>query len=249
MKEKISYYLEIADNFWILSHRLAEYSSKAPYLEEDLACSNTALDLIGTAESIYNEAARIENAGRSGDDLAYRRNEWEYLNCQLCELENTDFAHLMLRQFFWDTYSYYYLTELTKSSDEFLSQVALKALKESSYHLKRSSEWIVRFGQGTAESQRRIHAALAYMWKYTSGLFEETEAALYLTESGVAPTMDVVRKNWKLKTAEVFYLANLKEPPAYTIHFDLKKGKHTESMGHLLAEMQFLTNKYPDAVW
>ena len=249
MKEKISYYLEIADNFWILSHRLAEYSSKAPYLEEDLACSNTALDLIGTAESIYNEAAKIENAGRSGDDLAYRRNEWEYLNCQLCELENIDFAHLMLRQFFWDTYSYYYLTELSKSSDEFLSQVAVKALKESSYHLRRSSEWIVRFGQGMEESQRRIQEALSYMWKYTQDLFEETDDAVKLKENGISPNMDIVRKNWKLKTAEVFYLANLKEPKVHAFITGGKKGRHTESMGHLLAEMQFLTNKYPEAIW
>lgn len=249
MDNRIPYYLEIADNFWILSHRLAEYSSNAPYLEEDLACSNTALDLIGTAESIYNEVARIEDLGRTGDDFAFRRNEWEYLNCHICELENIDFAHIMLRQFFWDTFSYYFLTELTKSNDDFLSNIAVKALKETSYHLRRSSEWIVRFGQGTDESKSRIENALNHIWKYTDALFEETSAAHDLKKMGIAPNMEIIRKNWRLKIAEVFYLANLKEPTSNEFQYGGKIGKHLESMGHLLSELQFTTNKYPDAIW
>lgn len=249
MENKIAYYLELADNVLILSHRLAENSSKGPFLEEDLACTNVALDLIGMAESIYNEAARLQGGGITGDDLAYRRSEWEYKNSLLAEQPNTDFAHIMVRQFLLDTFNYYNLTELTKSKDTFLAAVATKSLKEVTYHLRRSSEWMIRFGNGTEESKSRATTAVNNLCRYTKELFKPTNADLALREEGISANLEVVRSEWETKVAEVFYLAHLKRPENAFSLFGGKDGKHSEHMGYLLAEMQYLPSKYPDAIW
>jgi ring-1,2-phenylacetyl-CoA epoxidase subunit PaaC len=249
MSAIVNYYLEIADNAFILSHRLSENSSKGPFLEEDLACTNVALDLIGMAESIYNEAALKSGGAKSGDDIAYRRSEWEYRNALLAEQPNTDFAHLMVRQFFMDVFQYYLLTELTKSKDEFLSAVSSKSLKEITYHLRRSAEWMIRFGNGTEESARRAKTAIANLWRYTDELFQATDADLSLRESGISADLDFIKKEWSHKVSEVFYLANLKKPENTFQLSGGKTGKHSEHMGYILSEMQFLTNKYPDARW
>lgn len=247
LKEK--YYLEIADSAFILSHRLAECSSRGPYLEEDLACTNNALDLIGLAESIYTEAANLNGAGASADDLAYRRSESDYYNCLLCEQPNTDFAWIMTRQFFMDVYHYYFFSELTKSSDAFLQAVANKTLKEVTYHLKRSSEWMVRFGFGTETSRLKSQNAIDGLWKYTGELFTASSADTCLRALHISADLKVVQSKWLQKVSEVLYLANLKKP---TNEFQLlggKSGNHTEYMGHILNDIQFLTNKYPEAIW
>lgn len=249
MENRVKYYLELADNAWILSHRLAENSSNGPFLEEDLACTNVALDLIGMAESIYNEAGKLLNDGTSGDDLAYRRSEWDYLNNLLSEQPNTDFAHLMVRQFFLDTFNYYNLTELTKSKDAFLSAVATKSLKEVTYHLRRSSEWMIRFGNGTEESMKRATNAINNLWRYTEELFTPTEADLSLREAGISADLNVIREEWEGKVSEVFYLANLRKPENTFQLFGGKSGEHSEHMGYILTDMQYLTNKYPEAQW
>ncbi len=153
MKTTLNYYLQIADNALILSHRLAENTSKGPFLEEDLATTNVALDLIGLAESVLNEAAKLEGLGQTGDDLAYRREESEFMNCLLVEQPNRDFAHIVTRQFFMDTFNYHYFIALTESKDTFLSAIAFKSIKEVTYHLRRSSEWMIRLGTGTDESK------------------------------------------------------------------------------------------------
>lgn len=249
MKAKIAYYTEIADNAMILSHRLAENSSKGPFLEEDLACSNVALDLLGMAESVYGEAAKLNADGSTGDDLAYRKSEWEYKNVLLVEQPNGDFAHLMVRQFFMDVFNYYFLSELTKSNDKFLSAVAVKSLKEVTYHLKRSSEWMVRFGKGTVESAERAQHAIDDLWRFTDELFNASEEDKQLQSEGISVNLDSVHHDWKLKVGEVFYIADLKKPEN---QFQLKGGKqgnHSESFGFLLSEMQYLTNAYPDAKW
>jgi len=249
MKAKIAYYTEIADNAMILSHRLAENLSKGPFLEEDLACSNVALDLLGMAESVYDEAAKLKADGSTGDDLAYRKSEWEYKNVLLVEQPNGDFAHLMVRQFFMDVFNYYFLSELTKSNDKFLSAVGVKSLKEVTYHLKRSSEWMVRFGKGTVESAERAQRAIDDFWRFTDELFDASEEDKQLQSEGISVNLDSVHHDWKLKVGEVFYIADLKKPEN---QFQLKGGKqgnHSESFGFLLSEMQYLTNAYPDAKW
>lgn len=249
MEDKLKYYLEIADNAFILSHRLAENSSHGPYLEEDLAVTNTALDLIGMAESIYNEAAKMTDEYPTGDDLAYRRSEDEYRNCLLVEQPNVDFAHIMVRQFFMDTFNYYFLVEAVNCNDAFLNAVANKSLKEVTYHIKRSSEWIIRFGQGTEESSKRAQAAINKLWRYTDELFVPSEASLALLKSNESVDLEKVKTNWVQKVNEIFYMAELRKPENNFQLYGGKTGTHSEYMGFILGDIQFLTNKYPEATW
>lgn len=247
---KKQYYLEIADNALILSHRLAENCSRGPYLEEDLACTNVSLDLIGLAESMYNEIARQSDENISGDDIAYRRDESEYRNCLLTEQPNGNFAELMTRQFFMDIYHYYLFTELSISSDTFLSALANKSLKEVTYHLKRSSEWMIRFGNGTETSKRKAQSAIDKLWRYTDELFVVHSDCEDLIGTGVYADPEKLKKMWMQKAEEVLFLAQLRKPE--NKEFQLiggKKGVHSEHMGFLLSEMQFLPNKYPNARW
>lgn len=246
---KIKYYLEIADNALILSHRLSENSSNGPFLEEDLACTNVALDLIGMAESLYNGAAELSDEDVTGDDLAYRRDEWNYYNTLLVEQPNNDFAHLMIRQFFTDAFNYYFLTELSHSNDEYLSAVGAKSLKEVTYHLRRSTEWMIRFGNGTVESFQRATAAINDLWRYTDEMFIPTEADLKLRESGISADLEKVKEEWNGKINEVLYLSTLKKPENQFQLNGGKEGRHSEYMGYILTEMQYLTNRYPEATW
>lgn len=249
MEAKLKYYLQIADNALILSHRLGEYSSNGPFLEEDLATTNVALDLLGMAESTLNAAAQLEGKGRSGDDLAYRRAENEFVNCLLVEQPNTDFAFLMIRQFFTDAFHFYFFTELTKSKDAFLSSLAFKSLKETTYHLRRSSEWMIRLGAGTSEANDRTQHAVNKLWKYTADFFIPSEADEIAWKNGYGVSLENVSIQWQQKVKEIFYMSQLTIP---TNGFEVTGGKngiHTEHLGLILAEMQFLPSKYPNAVW
>lgn len=249
MDVKLKYYLQIADNALVLSHRLGEVVSRGPYLEEDIANTNVALDLIGMAESIYEAAALLENKGRSGDDLVYRRSEHEYFNVNLVEQPNKDFAYILVRQFLMDTFHVYFLTELTKSKDEFLSAVAIKSLKEVTYHLRRSSEWMIRLGDGTEEASEKTKIAVADLWKYKFELFTENESDLAMRESGEGVDLKKIEKMWNQKVREVFYIAQLQIPEGTFIVGQGKAGHHTEYLGKILSEMQFLPTQYPDAIW
>lgn len=249
MEAKYTYYLEIADNAFILSHRLSELCSKGPFLEEDLATTNVALDLIGLAEAIYNETAKNVENFNSGDDVAYRREEHEYLNCLLVEQENDDFAFVMVRQFFMDAYNYYFFSELTSSKDEFLKAIANKSLKEVTYHLKRSSEWMIRFGNGTPTSSTKAQQAINSLWKYTDELFKESNSSTCMSSLGIAADLNKVRDGWNQKISEILFLSELKKPADPYFLYGGKNGIHSEKMGYILNDIQFLTNKYPDAVW
>ena len=249
MDLKLKYYLQIADNALILSHRLGEVVSRGPYLEEDIANTNVALDLIGMAEAIYEAAAVLENMGKSGDDLVYRRSEHEFFNVNLVEQPNKDFAYILVRQFLMDAFHVYFLTELTKSKDEFLSAVAIKSLKEVTYHLRRSSEWMIRLGDGTEEAAERTKIAISNLWKFKFELFAENDADLAMKERGEGVDLKIVEKLWKQKVREVFYMARLAVPEGEFVVGKGKSGNHTEYLGKILAEMQFLPTHYPDAVW
>lgn len=250
MDNQLKYYLEIADNALILSHRLSENCSRGPFLEEDLATTNVALDLIGFAESIYNQCATYAKDGRIGDDFAYRRKETEYYNCLLVEQPNTDFAYLMVRQFFFDVYNYYFLSALTNSKDTFLSEVARKSLKEVTYHLRRSSEWMIRFGNGTEVSAQKAQQAINDLFVFTEELFTPSQADLALRDKKISIDLTLVKEQWRQKLSEVIYLSKLSLPKDVVPRIGAKeKGVHSENMGYILSEMQYLTNKYPDAVW
>lgn len=249
MEAKLKYYLQIADNALILSHRLSEYCSRAPFLEEDLANTNVALDLIGRAESILDEAAKIEGKGNTADDLAYRRPENELFNVLLAEQPNTDFAYIVVRQFLLDAFDYKFFSELTQSKDDFLSAVAVKTLKESTYHLRRSSEWMVRLGDGTEEGNRRAQRALNDLWKYTNELFLENDSDKAMKDLGIGVDLQVIGEQWLQKVREICFLSNLKIPDGTHKIYGGKEGRHSEYLGHILTEMQYLPIKYPDARW
>ena len=249
MEAKLKYYLQIADNALILSHRLSEYCSHAPFLEEDLANTNVALDLIGLAESVLEGAAKIEEKGNTADDLAYRRSENQIFNVLLAEQPNKDFAYIVVRQFLMDAFDYKFFTELVKSKDEFLSAVAVKTLKESTYHLRRSSEWMVRLGDGTDEGNTRAQRALNDLWKYTDELFTENETDQQMKDAGVGVDLNLIKEQWLQKVREICFLSNLKIPDGTHQIKGGKEGRHSEHLGHILTEMQYLPIKYPDARW
>lgn len=249
MEAQKKYYLQLADNALILSHRLSEYSSHGPFLEEDLANTNVALDLIGIAESILEQTAKIDGKGLTGDDLAYRRGEHEFYNCLLVEQPNTDFAFIMVRQFLTDAFHFYFYSELTKSKDKFLSAIAFKSLKEITYHLRRSSEWLIRLGDGTQLANDKTQHAVNTLWKYSNEFFTENEVDIEMKKSGIGVDLKEVKSLWNQKVNEIFFMAHLKIPENDFQLTGGKQGNHTEYMGYILTEMQFLPSKYPDAKW
>lgn len=250
MEPKLKYYLQIADNALILSHRLSEYCSRAPFLEEDLANTNVALDLIGIAESIYGKASINQGKGFSGDDLAYRRPENEFYNTLLVEQPNKDFAFIVVRQFLTDAFHVAFFSELTKSKDSFLSALAFKSIKEVTYHLRRSSEWMVRLGDGTEEAHVKIQTALDSLWKFSKEFFLPSDADICMEKAGIGVDLNKVEIAWNQKIREICLIATLKLPPNNDGQVaGGKSGRHSEYLGHILAEMQFLPSKYPDAKW
>jgi len=243
------YTLRLADNGLILSHRLAEYISRGPFLEEDLALTNTGLDILGQSEALLKYAAE-QNGSVDADLLAFGREECDYRNVHLVEYPNEDYGYIITRQFFMDVFNFYLYSQLQDSKDETIAAVASKSIKEVTYHLKRSSEWIVRLGDGTQESHERIQTCINHLWMYTDELFEEDGINEELKAAGIAADLSIVRKEWNAKVAEILELATLKKPeqPKYSLVYG-KDGGHTEYMGYLLTEMQFLKNRFPNAVW
>lgn len=247
-KELIKYCLRLGDNSLILSHRLAQYSSKGPFLEEDLAITNVSLDHLGQAQQWYNYAGEL-NGSKSADDWAYKRKEQEYFNCQLVEYPNIDFAYIIARQFFIDTYNYYLYTQLVNSVDTGISGIATKSLKEVTYHLRRSSEWVIRLGDGTSESKEKIQNALEHLWMYTGELFETDQTETLLIEANIAADNKAIQSRWELKVKEVLASAKLTLPESNYFITGGRNGFHSEHIGYILAEMQYLPNAYPDAIW
>ena len=228
---------------------MSENCSRGPFLEEDLANTNVALDLIGLAESVYEELAKIENKGQIGDDIAYRREAWEYYNTLLVEQPNDDFAHLMVRQFFVDVYHLHFFEALTTSKDDFLSALAHKSLKEVKYHVKRSSEWMIRFGQGTAVSKEKGQTAINSLRPFTFDLFDETEAALEMKNNGFGVDLKVLLSQWEEQVVDIFKKAGFVLPETTNRQVGGKRGLHSEKLGYILTEMQYLPSKYQDARW
>ncbi len=240
----IQYALHLADNALILGQRNAEWCGHGPILEQDIAITNISLDLIGQARSFYQYAATLKGGDATEDSLAYLRTEREYTNCLLTEQPNGDWAQTILRQFLFSTYQYDLFNQLSSFSDETISAIAEKSLKEARYHLRWSSEWVIRLGDGTEESRKRILHAIDELWRYTGELFI---AAPYETELGIRN--DILKTEWEEQVKNVFDEAGLPIPGKIFMQTGGKNGRHTENLGYILAELQYLQRTYPGSQW
>lgn len=241
--------LELADDNLVLGHRVSEWCGHAPLLEEDLAMPNMALDMIGTARVLYARAAELEGKGQSEDDMAYLRDEREYRNCLLVERRNEDFAHTMLRQLYFAAFMKPFWEAAAQSSDEVVRGVAGKAVKEMAYHIRHAGEWVIRLGDGTEESARRMAAAVEALSIYVDELFDSSAAAAEAEAAGVLPKRADMRAAFDQVVGHVFDEAGLTAPTVEYPHMGGRDGRHGEDLGHMLAEMQALYRAHPGARW
>ena len=245
------YTLQLADNCLILGQRLSEWCGHGPELEIDIGMSNIALDLIGQARNLYQYAAKLEGKGRTEDQLAMLREEAEYRNVLLVEYPNEDFGYAMVRQFFFDVYHYLLLQKLKESKDEHLASIAAKSIKEVAYHLRYSSEWIIRLGDGTEESHERVQEAIDELWVYTDEMCTMSEAEKLMQQEGIAPTgsPSEFRELYLAKVNEIMTKATLVKPDHVWQQYGGKEGRHTEFLGHLLTDLQYMQRTYPNMNW
>jgi ring-1,2-phenylacetyl-CoA epoxidase subunit PaaC len=241
--------LRMGDNTLILGHRVSEWCGHAPALEEDIALSNTALDLIGQTQLWLGLAGEVEGKGRSADDLAYLRDGLDFRNVLLVERPNGDFGKTLMRQFLFDAWHYVLLKALKGSSNRRVAEIAEKALKEVSYHLDRSRDLVIRLGDGTAESHRRMQDALDDLWPYTGELFMGDASAAAVAVDGVAPEPASLKASWDELVAETLDEATLKTPADCYMQKGGKRGVHTEHLGFILSDLQFLQRAYPGGAW
>lgn len=227
--------LALADDNMVMAHRLSEWISNAPDLEEDITLGNFALDHLGVARALYSHAGGIEGAGRDEDDLAMKRSEREYTNLLLVEQPNGDFAHTMARQLLFDAYQIELWSDLSSHEDPTLAGIAAKALKEARYHFRHSTMWVTRLGDGTEESHRRMQAGIDGMWRFTAEMFEEPYSGL--------------RDRWESTVGEVFTQATLSIPEDPYQRAGGRSGFHTEHLGFILAELQWMERSYPGLEW
>jgi len=246
------YVLHLADDVLILGHRNSEWTGHGPILEQDIAISNIALDLIGQARNFYQYAAQLSNEGgisATEDSLAYLRDGWDFRNCLLAEQTNGDWAKTILRQFFFSAHQVDLYERLAKGSDATLAAIGAKAYKEVVYHLRWSSEWIIRLGDGTEESHARMVRALDELWKFTGELHTPVPYELWASSSGIGPDLPLLRLKWEERIKNIFDEAGLTFPGTQWMQTGGKEGRHTEQLGYVLAEMQFLQRAYPGCEW
>jgi ring-1,2-phenylacetyl-CoA epoxidase subunit PaaC len=243
------YILRIGDTNLILGQRLSEWTGHGPFLEEDLALTNITLDITGAAKSLLEYAALVEGKGRTEDDLAFLRNDRQFFNVQITELPNGDYARTIARQVLVDCFDFYFYQELSKSKDETLAGIAQKSLKEVTYHLRHTSAWLERFGDGTEESHNKVQLALNELWQYTNELFEMNEVDELLIKEGIAVDLNVVKTKWEKHISELVEKSTLTIPENVFMQTGSRKGIHTEYLAFILAEMQALPRMYPDAKW
>lgn len=244
MNPLINYTLHLADNALILGQRNAEWCGHGPILEQDIAITNISLDLIGQARSFYQYAAELKADGSTEDSLAYLRKEREFKNCLLVEQPNGDWAQTLLRQFLCSSYQYYLYQYLQNHTDTTIAAIAEKSLKEVSYHLRWSSEWIIRMGDGTEESHQRMLKAIDELWRYTGELFTPVS---YEKELGI--DVSSLKNDWMTKVKAVFEEATVAIPENTFMQTGGKTGTHTEHLGFILTELQYLQRAYPSSEW
>lgn len=244
------YCLRLGDTSLILGQRLAEWCGHGPILEEDIAMSNMSLDLIGQARLFYSFAADVEEKNRTEDNIAYERDARQFKNVLLAEQPNGDFATTMVRQLFISVYQYHLYRELSKSKNETLAGIANKSLKEVTYHVRHATDWVLRLGDGTEESHDRAQAAVNDLWIFTDDLFDGDSVDAILLKEKVGADLSLIKSAWQKQVNEVLAESTLTIPAINSfMRTGSRKGNHTEYLGYILAEMQFLPRAYPGTKW
>lgn len=243
------YILGIADNSLILGQRLGELCGHGPSLETDIACTNISLDLFGQTRSYYQYAAKVNEANISEDEIAFLRKEREYVNVLLVEQPNTDFAYTIARQFLFDVYHILFLKELEKSKDQTLSAIATKSMKEVNYHERFSSDWIKRLGDGTTVSHQKVQEAINSLWTYTDELFHQTDVDKLMVKEGIGVDVSKLKEGYYKRIIAVLKEATIEVPESKWFQKGGKQGIHTEHLGYLLNDLQFMQRTYPNMEW
>jgi ring-1,2-phenylacetyl-CoA epoxidase subunit PaaC len=247
VSDLFTYTLRLGDDALISAQRTAEWIAAAPQLEEDVALGNIGLDQLGQARSLLQYAGQVEGAGRSEDDLAYFRDEREFLDLQLCELPSGDFGTTIARLLYFATYQHLLYEELRGFSDETLAGVAGKAVKEVAYHVDHATQWVLRLGDGTEESHQRMQAGLDAMWPYTAEMFDSDDLVRRL--AGVAVDPSTLHAEWERRVTQVIDESTCSRPTSSYQHRGGRDGRHTEHLGYLLAELQHVARSHPGASW
>ena len=245
----LRYVLRLADDALITGQRLAEWCSKGPVLEQDIALSNMALDHIGRARLLYKYAADLVGDGKTEDDFAYLRDTHEFQNFLIVEQPNGHWGDTVAKLMCLDTYNFYLFDGLTKSADAQLSAIAQKAIKEITYHAQWSAEWVIRLGDGTEESHQKVQESLEEIWQWTGELFEVDQVERMMAEAGIGVNPESIKDAWNSKVNQVLDIATLQRPADCWMQTGGRKGVHSEHLGYMLAEMQVLPRAYPDAKW
>jgi ring-1,2-phenylacetyl-CoA epoxidase subunit PaaC len=245
----VLYTLRRADDALILGHRLSEWCGHAPMLEEDMALANMGLDLLGQARELYSCAARVEGQGNDEDKFAYLRDVRQYRNLLLVEQPNGDFAHTLVRQFFYAAFADLYWRAMMNSRDTTLAAIAAKSEKESAYHLRHSSEWMLRLGDGTAESHRRAQTAIDDLWAFTGEMFQVDDSERALIDAGIAVDPATLRSQWLKTVSDIVTEATLVLPKSDWMQQGGRSGRHSEHLGHLLSELQSMQRTFPGVTW
>jgi ring-1,2-phenylacetyl-CoA epoxidase subunit PaaC len=240
---------QLADNAMINGQRLGEWCGHGPILEQDMALTNMALDHFGLSRYLFQYLAESEGLGKTEDDYAFLRDAWDFKNILLVELPNGDFGQTILKQFFFDNLNFHYYTALQQSKDRQLAEIAQKAIKEMTYHLRFSSEWVVRLGDGTEESHTRMQNAMDFLWEYTGELTLASKTDIEMAEKGIAPDLSTIAQRMEEKTSETIQKAGLAIPETPHMQSGGKVGKHTEHLGFILSDMQFMQRAYPNLEW
>lgn len=243
------YLVRLGDDRLVLGHRLSEWCGHGPILEEDIAMANIALDLIGQANLLLEQAAKAEGKGRDQDALAYFREAVDYRNVLMVELPKGDFGFTITRQFFFSVFNYFQMEALTKSSHTDLAGIAAKALKEAKYHVRHSADWMVKLGDGTTESHQRMQQAVDDLWRFTGEMFIADDVDRQAASSRVGVDPSTLEKVWRSHVDDVLKRATLTIPETKYMQRGGREGKHTEHLGHMLTEMQIVARSFPDGKW
>lgn len=249
MNPLYNYTIKLADDTLIFGQRLGELCGQGPYLEEDIALTNIALDYLGQSSNFFKYAAQVQGENRTEDDLAFLRLEKEYLNCQLSELPNGDYANTILKVYFFSLYQKLLYTELMKSPDAQLASIAEKSLKEVKYHYTHSSTWVKMFAGGTEESRARLAEAVANLWEYTQGMFAETPGETELLANNIVPDSKILHEIWMAAVNQDFANFGIQIPESTFMQKGSRTGYHTEYFGFILCELQYMQRTYPNCTW
>ena len=248
-RDLATYCLRIADDSLILGQRLGEWCGHGPILEEDIALTNVALDILGQSRVLYDYISKLDDRYKDEDEVAFTRDETQYVNLLLVEQPNGDYAETIFRQFLFDVYRFYFFTELKKSSDEVLSGLAEKAIKETAYHRAHSIEWVKRLGDGTDESHQRIQNAFNDLWTFTNELFQVTNAAEIMISKGIGVDNGMLRETYFKQLEDILNEATLTIPDTEYFQKGGKDGIHSEHMGYILSDLQYMQRTYPNMQW